>query len=501
MEVEEAKRRARKGPLLLMARRLFAIVITLVSTITVARILSPEDYGLANMSTVLLAFAQIFRDFGLTNAVLRKGTISQAEMSLIFWFNAAMTCVLTVIIAAISPFVGEFYGEPLVTTIILVSLIGFLLRGLSQQHMSLINRELRFGTLAVVDGVSLLLGFVVTLGMALTGWNVWAIVIGNLVQLVIGSIAFVALSGWRPDWPRRHEEMRSLLIFGANTSIYSISVFFGNNIASIAIGYFLGPAPLGQFNRAQALYNMPNANLIQPITQATMPLLTQLRPYPDEYREAYLGLVRRLCAFLIPISVMFAMVATTLVRALLGAQWTEAGYVLAALAPALASAGLGYAAGDLFITQDRSTALRKLGLIDMVIRVGAVLIGCQFGVVGAALGFTIASYFVVLLRVYVAGRSGSVTTLAQIKSVLPGVPMGIGAAAGALIARGLLSYVAMPDLPRAVALIAASALGALIAGLLVAGSRRVLGELADTFGLHQLRRFGQKAATTVLRRG
>ena len=114
-----------------MIRRGFAIAVAFVSTITIARLVAPSAYGLANMSVVIFAFAAIFRDFGLTNAILRKGHISQSELSLIFWFNAAMTALLTVIVALASPFVARFYHEPIVQWVILVSLIGFLVSGMT----------------------------------------------------------------------------------------------------------------------------------------------------------------------------------------------------------------------------------------------------------------------------------------------------------------------------------------------------------------------------------
>ena len=150
MDIEEAKRRAKAGPAILMIRRGFAIAVAFVSTITIARLVAPSAYGLANMSVVIFAFAAIFRDFGLTNAILRKGHISQSELSLIFWFNAAMTALLTVIVALASPFVARFYHEPIVQWVILVSLIGFLASGMTMQHRAIINRDLRFTALSVV---------------------------------------------------------------------------------------------------------------------------------------------------------------------------------------------------------------------------------------------------------------------------------------------------------------------------------------------------------------
>ena len=164
-----------------MARRAFALGLTFVSTVTIARLVAPAEYGLANMALVVLGFAQIFRDFGLTNAVLRKGIISEEEMSFIFWFNAATTVVLALIIAASAPLAAQFYNQPIVSSVILVTLIGFTMTGLSGQHRALLGRNLEFGAIALIDSAGLAIGFIVTLILAVIYYNLWSIVIGMFV--------------------------------------------------------------------------------------------------------------------------------------------------------------------------------------------------------------------------------------------------------------------------------------------------------------------------------
>lgn len=470
--------------MLLLMRRAFAVVVGLVSTVTIAHLVSPREFGLANMSAVILSFAQIFRDFGLTNAVLRKGTISQAEMSFIFWFNAATTTALCLLIALVSPFAGAFYHEPLVPWVILASLIGFLLSGLALQHRAMMNRELRFAELAWIDSAAILLGFLTTLVLAIIWHDVWSIVIGTIVQSASGSLLFVIRSGWRPNRPAVHDEIRDLLQFGANTSIFSISVFLSQNAAPIIIGHALGPWSLGQFNRAQALFTIPTVNVIQPITQATMPLMARLRAVPEEYRQAYLGLVSRICTILMPASVVLTFGATALVEVLLGQRWAAAGQVLAALSPALAAIGLGYSIGDLFATQNRSAELRTLGLIEMALRLGCLSLAVRYGLFAAAIGFSVTASVVALLRLLVAGRTGPVSTADQFRAAAPGLAPAIGAAIAII-----LFMSAAHGLPRSIWLsleIIAGGVGALAGALPFAASRLALLDVASAFGLPQL---------------
>jgi len=495
VEIEEAKRRARSGPLLLLARRAFGIAVTFASTVTVARLIDPREYGLANMSVVILAFAQVFREFGLTNAILRKGKIDPAEMSFLFWFNAAATIALAIILGAMAPFAARFYHEPIVEYVIYLSLVGFVIGGLSLQHRALMGRDLRFGSVAMIDSVALAIGFITTLVLAFLWGNVWAIVCGSVAQSISASILYVTRSGWTPGRPQKVENLSELLKFGANASIFSISTFLSNNGASILLGHFLGPVPLGHYNRAQTLYKIPNTNLVQPIAQAVMPLLTRLRPDPVEYRIAYLDLVTKLCTFLFPLSVALTIAAVPLLETLLGARWHNAGVAFAGLAPSLFAVALAYSISDLFITQNRAGELRNLGLIEMVIRLGTIAVCVQFGLFATAVGFTASTILAAVLRMIVAGRKGPVTVRDQLSAALPGVPLAIGAGVGSG-AVALASHVTpISTAGLAVCELALGAVFALGGGLCVSSSRRALLSILAIFGADRfVRRLSKRAA-------
>jgi len=483
LEQAEAQRRHRKAPLLLLIRRLFAALVGFISTVTIARLVGPDAYGLANMSTVIFGLAQMFRDFGLTSALMRKGEISHEEQTFLFWFNVATTTILTLILVISAPWVAIFYREPVVASVMLVSVIGFWLGGLSSQHRSMLIREMRFAEVAWIDISGILINFVVALTMGFIRADVWAIVLGNIAGVTTTSLLSLYRSGFVPGRPRKFEGVSGLLKFGANTSIYALSAFVSGNIGSIMIGRVLGAQPLGQYNRASALFALPDTNLVQPITQATLPLLTHLRVNPAAYRDAYLRLVRTLSTFLLPSAVVLSFMGRPLAVTLLGDRWEPAGTALSFLAPTLAVLGLTNGINDLLVTQDRSATLRTMGLFEMIFRVGAVALGVRFGLAGVSLAFTLSTMAVCASRVIVAGRSGPVSAADQASQLLPALPI---AAACALSLGGLqmlLSRHAQPA-PMQVLAIAVVAGAASAMTLLVAPrSRHAVIELLQTFGL------------------
>src|SRR4051812_28770113 len=114
LSIEEIHRRSRKGSLLLIARRIYSTLITLVSTVTIARLLTPKDYGIAALAIVVVSLMQLFRDVGLTNAILRRPDVSQEEVTFVFWLNLAATALAAAVLGFGAPLIADFFHEPLV---------------------------------------------------------------------------------------------------------------------------------------------------------------------------------------------------------------------------------------------------------------------------------------------------------------------------------------------------------------------------------------------------
>jgi len=458
----------------MLLRRAYAALVSFLTVVVMPHFLAPEAYGLAAMSAVLFTLGDMFKDFGLTSALMRRGTISQEEVSFLFWFNLLTTFALAVVLAASSPFVAAFFHQPIVAQVILLSLTGFVLTGISLQHRTLLSRDLRFTELAVIDSAAITLQFATTLVLAIQGYGVWAIVIGTICNAAVNSLLCVALARWKPGPPRMIDDARSVFAFGANTSIYSLSVFVSVNVMAVLIGRQAGAFHLGQYNRANALLSLPLNNLVEPLAQVALPVLARLRPYASAYRDTYLEFLTRLNLAVIPASVFLIAAGRPLVTAALGPNWREAGQLLMLLAPVVAALGYGYAVSDLFITQDRSRELRMVGLVESGMRVLAVYIGIQFGIYIAAVSYAAATVLAVVVRVFVAGRSGPVTILDHLATALPSLPLCAGCLLGCEAGIYLSRQAGLAPMAEASVICAAAILTALTAGLVFKTSRAAL---------------------------
>ncbi len=480
MDVDEIQRRARKGPRALFARRAIAVIIGLASTVTIPHLVAPREFGLATMSMVAFGLADMFKDFGLTSALLRKGEIRPDEVTFLFWFNCAMTLLLASLIGAAAPLSAMYFHEPLVVPVMLVALLGFVADGLALQHRSVMGRDLRFEALATIDALLTLVQFAATLGVAAITHDVWAIVTGYVASNMLGALLTVTVSQWKPGPPRWLPEARELFAFGANVSVYGLSAFVSHNIAAVLIGRYFGPRHLGQFNRAIALQIQPQNNLVVPLAHAALPVLARLRPHPDLYRRAYLDLIRNLNIVVWPAAVLVFFAAPPLVILVLGQRWTEAGQLLQALSPLVATPGFGYVGTDLFITQDRSRELRTLGLIEVVFRVLGVIAALPFGVLWVAASYSLTTAVVVAVRVVVASRKGPVTLGDHLGAAAPAVPLALGAFVGCWLGGVAAAQLALAQAPTLAAICLGGGGVSCAIGFASKSSRRAIIQLAAT---------------------
>src|SRR5437870_11708725 len=181
-----------------------------------ARLLVPQEFGLVAMVTAVTGFLRIFQDAGLSTATVQRHDITHAQVSNLFWVNVAVGGVTTLLVAASAPVVAWFYREPRLVGITLVLSITFVLASSAVQHIALLNRQMRFRAIAVIDILSMLAGYLTGIGMALSECSYWALVGANVTQVGIKLVLTWSISRWRPRLPSRNTQTWHLFSFGAH---------------------------------------------------------------------------------------------------------------------------------------------------------------------------------------------------------------------------------------------------------------------------------------------
>src|SRR6267142_5918296 len=255
--LSDLKGRTISGAFITIVAQGAQFVLGLASVMVLARLLAPKDFGLFAMVTTVISYLRVFKDSGLSTATVQRESITHAQVSNLFWINVAVSGAISLILAAGSPIIAWFYREPRLVPITLVLSSTFLLSGLTIQHSALLNRQMRFKALALIQVGSLLIGVAVGIGMAWLGYNYWALVFSNLITVAAAvPLTWFAIP-WRPEAPSRQSGIRSLVGFGANMATGGFIYSLARGADGLLVGRFYGADSIGLYSRASALLNRP----------------------------------------------------------------------------------------------------------------------------------------------------------------------------------------------------------------------------------------------------
>jgi len=409
--LKNLKARVVSGGFVTVAAQTIRFALYLLSIIILARLLTPADFGLVAMVGALASFLRLFRDGGLSTATVQRENITQAQVSNLFWINTGLGAIAALILACLAPAVGWFYGDSRLIGISLVLSITFLFSGASVQFIALLNRQMRFTSLASVDLGSLAFGVGVGIVMALCGCGYWSLVGSQLATSIAEfGVAWFACR-WRPDPPRRGSGTKALLNFGVSLTASTLLRRLSDATDTLLLGRFFGAVAVGLYSRAMALLARPMDQFIGPFDAVFIPLLSRLQAQPDRYRSTFLRAYNAIAMLSFPLAGMLLALSKPIVFLLLGRDWSAVIPIFAAFTVAALFIPLSYAAMWLPVTQGRTKDILIAGIAFSMITITAVVVGLAFGAVGVALAYSLSGLLVRLPVQYcIVGRAGPVAT-------------------------------------------------------------------------------------------
>lgn len=401
-------------------------------TIIMARLLAPSDYGKMAMVVSTYGFVLALRDLGLSMATIQQKTISEEQLTGLFWVNVLVGVVFGVGIAATAPLIAHFYDLPLLTYLALGYAVTAPMSCFGAQHAALLRRRMEFGKLAICRQVSWLCGSLVGIVAAAYGMGVWSLMLMQFSMAVVQVLLVWAMAQWRPGRAGSGGNVRPLIVFGGKLTGCNLVGHFGQNIDSVLLGFFYGEVILGIYNRAQALMAKPLSQLTEPILSAIVPAFAKKA---DDTRALEVAVAKMLAmiaattCFVMPLLLVYADVV---VDAVLGEAWSGTASIISALAVfgfvepcfrllwnLMAACGK---AGELLRWQFFSVLLVVLGIIS----------GLPWGAQGVAVAYSVTGLCVrTPAMIWYVGRSTGVSSKMMFRAIAPFVLFG-GFLTGAL---------------------------------------------------------------------
>ena len=411
------KRRVVQSALSKLTANGIVTALTMGSTIVLARLLTPAEFGLLAMVTAITEFVRSFREIGLGSATVQREKISHEEISTLFWINFIAGVAITAFLVCFSPVIAWFYGDSRLVHLTMVLSMVFFFGGLTVQHRALLERQMRFGVLGAINVISTIVSIALAILLALHGSGVWSLVFRDVVFAVLYGAGTWLACRWVPGRPRAIGQVRASLRFGADVSGFEIIQYFARSLDQVIIGRLCGPASLGLYTKALQLAMMPVEQIRMIFWDIGFSPLSSLRTDHERFKRFYGRLLSVMAFIYMPMAVFIAIESEELVRIVLGEQWRGAAPLLRIFAVAsMVRPMLG--TFQLVMTSCADTRRCLLwGMVNSIGMIVAFATGINWGAVGVACGYALASYASVIWSFYYCFRYTPIKPTLVVKAV------------------------------------------------------------------------------------
>lgn len=379
----------------------------LISTavfLVLARLLGAKAFGLVAMASVAISFMQIFLDQGFAQAIVQREEVEPEHLDTAFWLSLGISILLVVITITLSGTIAALFKEPQLTPILQVLSCNFLCRGLNSVQTALLQRQLKFKVLAMRTVAGNLLGGIVGVVMALTGFGVWSLV----VKLLVGNLVSIPLlwfsSKWRPGTQISRSHFQELFSFGINITGISFLNFLNRRADDLLIGYYLGPVALGYYSVAYRLLLLIIKVITGVISQVALPTFSRLQAQPERIRSAFYKVTKYTSLVSFPIFFGMAAIAPELVKVVFGEEWLPSVPVMQILACMGIWQSVSIFNAKVIVAMGKPDWQFKFYLITAIVNVVSFLLVVEWGIVAVAAAYTIRAYLFSPIPIYLVKK-------------------------------------------------------------------------------------------------
>jgi O-antigen/teichoic acid export membrane protein len=362
-----------------------------VVAIILARLLVPEDYGLAAMVIVFAAIVPVFSDLALGAALVQRRNLSEADRSTVFWTSTGVGATFTVLGIALSWPMAAFYGEPEVQPLFAALSLSFVVTAIGSTQKALLTRDMNFKSLELRLMAGAVAAGAAGIALAVAGYGAWAIIGQQIVLAVASTFLLWHFSRWRPRFTFSFASLRRLAGFSANVFGTRVLFYFNRNSDNLLIGRVLGAAQLGSYALAYNVMLAPLNRIGWPIAEVLFPAFSRMQDEPGRMASAWILVNRLVGAVTIPATLGLAVVAPEFVTVVLGERWHDAEPVIRLLAWVGLLQSLGTLNSAILQARDRTGTLLRYAVVALVASLVGFAVGLEWGIVGVAAGYALAS--------------------------------------------------------------------------------------------------------------
>jgi polysaccharide transporter, PST family len=427
------------------------LVMQTGSTVILARVLSPADFGLVAMVTT---FSLLFMNFGLngfTEAVLQSDEIDHSLASNLFWLNFVIGLVFTIGFAAAGSLLAKFYAEPRVARVAVGLSFTILTTSISVLHLALLKRAMLYSWASAIDIIARAVAIAVSVFLGYAGWGYWSLVAGTISQTLTTSIGAWYLCRWIPGRPRHLPGTSALVRFALNVYGRFAVNYFARNTDNLLVGWRFSASALGFYKKAYDLFALSVAQLVSPLTTVAVSALSRFNRDFVKYKRYLLTTLGFMAFVGMGLGADLTLVGKDVIRVMLGPGWEEAGRIFTVFGPGIGVMLLYNTHGWIHLSIGRADRWFRWGILEFVVTSLLFIAGLPWGPVGIAAAWTVSFWLLTIPAFWYAGKPinlNATTVLATVWKYL--IASVVAGCASSLIIREIQPVMSTPGLAGAI---------------------------------------------------
>lgn len=419
MAEQNLKQQTKKGLYWQFLNQFSNYGIQFIIGIFMARLLSPEDYGITALPAVFMAVAGIFAGAGFGTAMVRKPELTEEDLATSFYYSTAVGVVCYILLFFASPWIADFYNAPVLTPLIRITALGFIYGPIGAPQGIILTRRLDFKTPTKIGVACKIITGIVGITLALYGFGVWALAISGMVGGIIGLIMNWYVVRWYPKTSWSRESFKYLWGFGNKFMASQLLDTLYNNITPIFIGKYYSPTDLGVYNRAENYAKLPSQNVHGVISSVTFPVLSKMQDNDEALAHNYRRMLKVTAFVVFPIMTLLAGLARPLILIMITAKWEACIILLQIICFSMMWWPIHAINLNLLLVKGRSDLFLRLEIIKKIW--GVIILACTlpFGLIIFCSGKILSSFVSLFINTYYTGKLINCGYITQMKDLSP----------------------------------------------------------------------------------
>lgn len=373
-----------KGVAFTGASSIINIIISFITLTVLARLLSPSDFGIMGMLTVVIGFITVVADLGLGSAVIRDQNVTHEQLSTLFFLNIIVGFILLGVTFFSSDIIAHFFKSSELSIYLKVISISFIIISLGQIFRTVLTKYMNFKALAKVEVLGTIFYGVSSILLAWNGFGLWSLIVGFVIRQIVEMVLLWIFTKFKPKLFFSLVGIKGLLKFGVFVFGERVINYFSSNLDYIIIGRFFGAGPLGYYTLAYKLVIFPAMKISPVFSKVFFPAFSTIKNDNKKMRIGYLKEIYYISILIFPILLGLSVLAPEFILTIYGTKWISAVSVVQILCLVGLLKSIGGPVGNIFYSKGRSDISFKFNIFYILTLTIAIIIGVKWGINGVA---------------------------------------------------------------------------------------------------------------------